>query len=65
MAAVVSPDYGRCCPHPRDVHDHYRAGTDCGMGPCPRFRRYRFGPLRPGGWVWTVRFLAGMRRHPR
>jgi hypothetical protein len=29
------------CGHPREAHEHYRAGTDCSLcGPsgCPRFR---------------------------
>lgn len=30
LALVGVMDSGRCrCGHPRDVHEHYRSGTDC------------------------------------
>lgn len=31
----------RCtCGHPRHAHAHYRRGCNCGLCPCPRYRRW-------------------------
>lgn len=27
------------CGHARQAHDHYRAGSDCGLCPCAGYRR--------------------------
>jgi len=46
-ARLVLPDElavpGACtCGHARDLHEHYRRGTDCALCSCPRFRRRRW-----------------------
>ena len=27
-----------CCEHPEEVHQHYRAGTECALCECPGYR---------------------------
>lgn len=27
------------CGHDKDLHTHYRRGSDCAICPCPKFRR--------------------------
>jgi hypothetical protein len=50
LALVGVRDSGRCrCGHSRDVHEHYRPGTECalcatgslGKAPLPQCARYR------------------------
>jgi hypothetical protein len=38
---AVKADRSCVCGHPREAHEHYRAGSDCalcGKSGCPRFR---------------------------
>jgi hypothetical protein len=55
-------DHVRCvrCHHERDAHEHYRAGTDCGLCDCERFR-WGLGGVRVhvGRWVAAVRDRSG------
>ncbi len=52
------------CGHPETAHQHYRAGTDCALCTCPRFRSPagRLGDLATGLGA-AVRSLTG--RWPR
>jgi hypothetical protein len=37
----TSNPLARCtCGHPRGAHEHYRRGCNCGLCPCPRYRRW-------------------------
>lgn len=42
LVTTVAADAPACvCGHPQDAHEHYRAGSDCALCDCPRFRRRR------------------------
>lgn len=55
------------CGHPETAHQHYRAGTDCALCNCPRFRSHAGGLGGLGGLATglsaAMRSLAG--RWPR
>jgi hypothetical protein len=55
---------GRCvCSHPREAHEHYRPGSECGFcGPgCHRFRRFSLLDV-----LWGLRHgVVLLRRYPR
>lgn len=60
---TLGPFCGRCA-HPRDGHEHYRAGTDCSADGC-RCRRYRPVRRRRTGPLWSARFLWSLWRDLR
>ena len=59
---IMASDTCRCG-HPAEVHEHYRAGSDCGMcgpGVCDRFRR---DPGERPLLSWLRHRLARVRGH--
>jgi hypothetical protein len=58
-ALALNALIGPCrCGHPRNAHEHYRGGTDCGpCGPavCPRFHRIQWAAfMRPNDFQKRV-----------
>jgi hypothetical protein len=47
-----------CCGHDRELHQHYRAGTDCARCACRRYRRHRWWHRHPDAPP------PGLPRHP-
>jgi hypothetical protein len=46
------PDDPCACGHARQMHQHYRPGTDCGTcgaAVCPKFRKLKTARQRTGG----------------